>query len=272
MCLSYVRHSNGCSYIDIFNHTSQKSYYSSDYEPIRSYGKYDFQQWVENWRDETTGDDLTDIAQFATQPRQHVKFREGDVFRFKINRRLYGYGRILLDYALMRRKNEPFWDILAGKPLVCSVYHIVTDRDDVSVMELGCLHSLPSVHIMDNHLYYGTYEIIGNIPIDESEDYPIMYGNSIDARYRAVLLQCGKLYQRDDNSTALFHDFTNQGIGFGLNFKLSVLQECIKDGSNAPYWAQDDRKVNRDLRNPKFRNELERVCKQFDVVPSQLIK
>lgn len=271
MCLSYVRHSSGYSYISLYSITSQKCYYSNDYEPIRSYGMYDFQQWVDTWCSETSQDDLTDVARFAIQPRQHVKFREGDVFRFKINRRLYGYGRILLDYALMRKRKVPFWDILMGKPLVCSVYHIATERNDVTVEELAQLNSLPSVHMMDNRLFYGDFEIIGNIPIGASEDYPILYGNSIDARCRAVLLQCGKLYRKYENGTALFSGFTNQGIGFGLDFNLSVLLECIADGSNAPYWAQDNHKVNRDLRNPKFRLELEQVCKQFNIAPSQLI-
>jgi hypothetical protein len=64
----------------------------------------------------------------------------------------------------------------------------------------------------------------------------------------------------------------NHGIGFNLNFRLSVLLECIAQGSNDPYWAQDNQIVNRDLRNPKFRTELEQICKQFNLEPSQLIK
>lgn len=272
MCLSYSRHNNGFYHLDIYSHTSQRCYYSNHYEFTRSYGKYDFQQWVENWCRETTADDLIDVSQFSALPRQHVKFREGDVFRFKINRRLYGYGRILLDYTLMRKKKEPFWDILAGKPLACSVYHIVTERKDVSIGELEPLNSLPSVHMMDNRLFYGDFEIIGNLPIRGKEDYPIMYGNSISALYRAVHLQCGKLHLRDDNGTALYRDFTKGEIGFGLDFQLSILQACIEAGSNTPYWNQNHRKIFNDLRNPKFRTELEQICKQFGLLPSMLIK
>ena len=272
MGLSYGRSSSGYSYIDICSHTSQKCYYSNAYAPICSYGKDDFQQWVENWCSETTRDDLSDISNFATQLRQLVKFREGDVFRFKINRRLYGYGRVILDYALMRKKKEPFWDVLMGKPTACSVYHIVTERKDVTLDELRELDSLPSVHMMDNRLFYGDFEIIGNIPISEHEDYPIMYGGSISALYQGVLLQCGKLYRKIDGGTALYNNFMNNGIGFNLSFQLSVLLECIEQGSNDPYWAQDNWKVNSDLRNPKFRTELEQICKQFDLEPSQLIK
>lgn len=271
MRLSYKRDSSGDAYIDVFSDISQRCYYSNDYEPIRSYGKYDFQNWVEAWCQETTEEDLVDISRFSALPRQHIKFREGDVFRFKINRRLYGYGRILLDYALMRKKKEPFWDILMGKPLACSVYHIVTERNDVTIEELAQLNSLPSVHMMDNRLYYGDFEIIGNIPIREFEDYPIMYGNSIDARCRAVLLQCGKLFLKDENSTALFYDFANHSIGFDLNFTLPALLECIESDSNDPYWAQRHWRIRRDLRNPKLRNELTKICEQFGIAQSQLI-
>ncbi len=273
MCLSYLRHNIDHSYVDIYSHDTQKCYYSSHNEPMRTEGIGDFQQWVADWCAETTEADLADVAAFAAESRKHIKFREGDVFRFKINRRLYGYGRILVDYALMRKKKEPFWDILMGKPLACSVYHIVTERDDVSVEELKALPSLPSEHMMDNKLYYGEYEIIGNIPIGEREDYPIQYGSSSDARYRAVLLQCGKLYRKIPDKEALSNDFRMGGIGFNLYANLYVLQQCIQEKSNEPYWDSQVWNIcNNDLRNPKYREELERVCRQFDIEPSQLIK
>ena len=273
MCLSYLRHTTGRSYMDLYSHDTQKCYYSNGCEPVCTEGIRDFQQWVVNWCAETTEADLADVAAFAAEYRQHVKFREGDVFRFKINRRLYGYGRILLDYALMRKKKEPFWDILAGKPLACSVYHIATERADVTVDKLRKLPSLPSRHMMDNKLYYGEYEIIGNIPIGEHEDYPIMYGNSSDARYRAVMFQCGKIYRSFSDQEAFSSDYRMGGIGFDLNVKLHILRQCIREGSNAPYWdAQVYNLFNNDLRNPKHRKDLERVCKQFDIEISQLIK
>lgn len=273
MCLSYVRHSRGHSYIDLYSHDTQKGYYANDNEPVLKEGIQDFKQWVENWCAETTEADLADVTAFAAESRKHVKFREGDVFRFKLTRRLYGYGRILLDYALMRKNKEPFWDILAGKPLACSVYHIATERADVTLEELRQLPSLPSQHMMDNKLYYGEYEIIGNILIGEHEDYPIMYGSSTHMGERAVCLQCGKLHCKIPNKEALFHDFRMGGIGFHLFANLSVLYQCIRAGSNTPFWErQVNTLFNNDLRNPKFRTELEQVCKQFDIAPSQLIK
>ena len=271
MCLYWSRNNSGYATFDLYSDVSQRCYYANNYEYVRSYGAYDFQAWVEAWCRETTEEDLADIARFAELPRIHVKFREGDVFRFKINRRLYGYGRILLDYELMRRKKEPFWNILAGKPLVVAVYRIATERDDVSVEELENLPSLPSSCMMDNRLYYGDFQIIGNLPVRESEDYPIMYGEKFESRLIAVL-QCGKRFLKNEQETRLFKmDFRNDGIGFAPKFQLSVLLECIEKGTNDPYWENQRPRFHGDLRNPKYRPELEQVCAQFGITPEDLI-
>ena len=111
------------------------------------------------------------------------------------------------------------------------------------------------------------------IKVGAHEDYPIMYGNSSDARCRAVHLQCGRQFRTIPDKEALFDDFRMGGIGFNLKVKLDVLQQCIREGSNAPYWdGQAHNLFNNDLRNPKYRKNLERVCKQFGLSPSQLIK
>lgn len=267
MCLAY-----GKGYVSLTNQTSRCSYYVSGYDPLDIDNLEGFSQWVLHWCEDTTQEDREDIIKFASQARKHVKYQEGDVFRFKINRHLYGYGRILLDYDKMRKKKEPFWDILMTKPLVCSVYHIATENKYLTLKELKYLQSLPSTIITDNDLFYGEFEIIGNIPVRDREDYPIMYGDSIHIRENAVVLQCGKLYRRIENGAAIYRGFTNNGVGFSLNVKLPILLQCIAQNSNTPYWDQNNRSVNGDLRNPKFRAELEQICKQFGIAPSQLIK
>ena len=241
-------------------------YYSNSYLQDEFRDLSGFSRWVEDWCAETSDAEREDVFRYSQHKRLHVRYREGDVFRFKIGRRLYGYGRILLDYDKMRKEKEPFWDILMSKPLVCSVYHIVTERTDVSVDELKTLRSLPSTIIADNSLYYGEYEIIGNIPIAGDEDYPIMYGNSIHMGEKAVCYQCGKIFQKIDNDTALYSGFRNNGVSFILNFMLDILLQCIREGSNAPYWSNYYAHwVDRDLRNPKHADKLEKVKEQFDL-------
>jgi hypothetical protein len=267
-----MRLAYGKGYISLDNRTSMRTYYSSVYDPLSFNNLEGFAQWVLQWCADTTIEDCENITRFSLQARKHVKYQEGDVFRFKINRRQYGYGRIILDYDKMRKKKEPFWDILMTKPLVCSVYHIVTENKHLTINELGNLQSLPSTIITDNDLFYGDFEIIGNIPLGEKEDYPIIYGKNINLREPAVCLQCGRLYRKIDNGPIL-HDYLNDyGVSFDMDFELSVLKECIAAGSNAPYWEKGGWFIDHDLRNPKLYKEREEICEQFGIPASQLMK
>jgi hypothetical protein len=72
--------------------------------------------WVDNWCLNTEEKELKDINEFAHRTKIHQKFKEGDFFRFRINRRLFGYGRILVDYAQMRKDGIQFWDVFTFQP------------------------------------------------------------------------------------------------------------------------------------------------------------
>ena len=254
----------GYKNISLYNDKLNSCYYSNAYLNETVHNINQFSEWVEKWCNETTDADKQEFSLLSQQKRRHIKYNEGDVFRFKIGRRQYGYGRILLDYDKMRKLNEPFWDILMTKPVVCSVYHIITDSKDISIDELKKLNSLPSTIIADNSLFYGEYEIIGNLPVTDSEDYPIMYGNSINAYEKAVCYQCGKVVRKIDNEKEIHGGFRHNGVSFRLNFTVEVLQKCIEEKSNKPYWdLYYYHSVNEDLRNPKHKDKLLQIKKQF---------
>lgn len=260
MKLSYIG-----NYITLYNENTECDYYSSAYEQTKPDNLDNFIEWVEKWSADTTIKDIEAITEFSHRKRKHVKYNEGDVFRFKINRRLYGYGRIILNYDKMRKQKEPFWDILMCKPLVCSVYHIVTENKNLKVDDIKDLKSLPSCIIADNALFYGEYEVIGNIPIKEQEDYPIMCGR-MDLREKTAYLQCGKLYRKIENTDAIPCGFINNSVCFHANVRIDILIECIEKNSNLPYWNNYyPFIVESDLRNPKFKKEFEQICRLFDV-------
>ena len=262
MCLHYHR-----DYLTLYNANTDRAYFTNSYVNLQLRELPDFIRWVVQWCDETTAEDIMDVTAFANEKRKRVKYKEGDVFRYKIDRRHYGYGRILLDYNLMRKNKEPFWDILMGTPLVCSAYHIVTTRKDVSVDELSALRSLPSCFVADNNIFYGENKIIGNIPVTEYEDYPIMYGGSIAAGDKAVCWQQGKVYRVIAQAKQLDNRFRNNGVRFRLNVDAEVLRKCIAAGNSNPYWLEYWQwgLTEQDLRNPKYRKELANIKKQFDL-------
>lgn len=254
-------------FVVLYNSTTQCSYYSMRYENSDISDIKEFENWVLNWCNETTEEDIKDIENFSKRPRRHIKYNEGDVFRFKIDRRLYGYGRIILDFDKMRKEKIEFWNVLMSKPLICSVFHILTERTDVTVDELKKIKSLPSTIIADNNLFYGEYEIIGNIPLAENEDFPIMYGKSIEIGKNSICLQYGKVFREIENGELLYDGFRKNSVSFSLNFHKKVLLNCIKLNSNEPYWKEYYQHfVNSDLRNPKFKKEINEICKQMGVI------
>lgn len=270
MMLSFDR-----GYVTVVNHTAEQCFYRSLYNTERPETLKAFSTWVDNWCFNTGEQELKDVNEFANRTKIHQRFKEGDFFRFRINRKLFGYGRILVDYAQMRKEGIPFWDEFMGKPLCVAVYHIATEDANVTPATLVNLKMLPSQMIMDNIFFYGECEIIGNIPIDPDEDnYTIHYGRSIDARKPNYLYyQCGKKCvalkgekELDLNGDGVLGDFRHKSIGWDLDIRLSILLECIQKKSNEPYWNMIPAwKANQDLRNPKFKKELRQIQKQMGI-------
>lgn len=257
-------------YITLGNYTTQQTYFSSYFAGLKPMTEEELQDFLRQWIADTDEAELEKIQAFATAKRKHCKFREGDFFRFKIDRTHYGYGRILLDVSLLKKSGVKVWNILMGRPLVVSVYHIITENPAVDIQELSGLKSCPSQFIMDNRFYYGEYEIIGNAPLPENVDYPIMYGRSISGTNRnKIMFQRGRIYKEiplEGNNVIGDCDFKNNGISFALSiYNRNILAECIKANSNAPYWAGRQEGFAQDIRNPKYEKELAEVMEQMQV-------
>lgn len=267
MCLSFSQ-----GFIDLYSCDNECSFYTNAYDEKKTKSIKDFALWVKQWCAETTEEDINEIQAFASAPRKNIKYNEGDVFRFKIDRRLYGFGRIVADYDIIRKNKTEFWDILLGKALVCSVYHIISDEKNITIENLKELESLPSCFMADNRIFYGEYEIVGNIPISDDEDYPIMYGESINFTERnmgRINFQRGAVFKSIFGAEVLSgcENFRNNGFGFNLNVRKDILLECIKRKSNQPYWNKyNEYTVNQDLRNPKFEKERIAVYAQMGLM------
>ena len=85
-----------------------------------------------------------------------INFNEGDFFAFKISRREWCFGRILMDVSKLRKdenfeKNKNYGLAhLMGKPLIIKVYHKISDNKNIDLKELSKCLALPSQAIMDN--------------------------------------------------------------------------------------------------------------------------
>ncbi len=263
-------------YLYIGNKANQRTLYSSYTAGLDSMPKAELGDFLARWVEETDDAQMAKIKEFARGERKHCKYEEGDFFRFALDRTHYGYGRILLDVVKRRNLGEKDWEILMGKPLIVKVYHIVTTDPGVSPEILENYTACPAQYIMDNRFYYGDYEIVGNRSIrkEVEEEYPVMYGRSIDGRDRdKIMLQIGSFYRELplEKNQVIFGNRVvpgisrNNGIGFELLTDKRLLESCIAAGSNAPYWERDAGYAESDIRNPKNREILRAVLLQFGI-------
>ena len=262
----------------IANYTSQRTYYSEIFSEKEKISLDDLKKWLDKWMKETTEEDLEEIEEFKNAKRKHCKFNEGDFFAFKISRREWCFGRILLDVSKLRKdenfkKNKNYGLAnLMGKPLIIKVYHKISDNKNIDLKELSKCLALPSQAIMDNIFYYGEAIILGNLPLKpEENDMFISVSESISGIDKNIAyLQYGLIYREIPLSDyeKLIKDLKigaqtlrREGIGFVID--TYKLKECIEAKSNSPFWEKYKKRNVPDLKNPDHIELKRKIFKAF---------
>ena len=262
----------------IANYTSQRTYYSETFTEKEKISLEDLKKWLDKWMKETTEEDLEEIEEFKNAKRKHCKFNEGDFFAFKISRREWCFGRILLDVSKLRKdenfeKNKNYGLAhLMGKPLIIKVYHKISDNKNIDLKELSKCLALPSQAIMDNIFYYGEAIILGNLPLKpEENDMFISVSESISGIDKNIAyLQYGLIYREIPLSDyeKLIKDLKigaqtlrREGIGFVID--TYKLKECIEAKSNSPFWEKYKKRNVPDLKNPDHIELKRKIFKAF---------
>ena len=262
----------------IANYTSQRTYYSETFTEKEKISLDDLKKWLDKWMKETTEEDLEEIEEFKNAKRKHCKFNEGDFFAFKISRREWCFGRILLDVSKLKKdenfkKNKNYGlTNLMGKPLIIKVYHKISDNKNINLKELSKCLALPSQAIMDNIFYYGEAVILGNLPLKpEENDMFISVSESISGIDKNIAyLQYGLIYREIPLSDyeKLIKDLKigpqtlrREGIGFVID--TYKLKECIEAKSNSPFWEKYKKRNVPDLKNPDHIELKRKIFKAF---------
>ena len=262
----------------IANYTSQRTYYSETFTEKEKISLDDLKKWLDKWMKETTEEDLEEIEEFKNAKRKHCKFKEGDFFAFKLSRREWCFGRILMDVSKLRKdenfeKNKNYGLAhLMGKPLIIKVYHKISDNKNIDLKELSKYSALPSQPIMDNIFYYGEAVILGNLPLKpEENDMFISVSESISGIDKNIAyLQYGLIYREiplSDYEKLIkelkigAQTLRREGIGFVID--TYKLKECIEAKSNYPFWEKYKKRNIPDLKNPDYIELKRKIFKAF---------
>jgi len=120
-----------------------------------------------------------------------------------------------------------------GQPLIVKVYKKTNNSINTGIDQLENCGAFPPQPLMDNTIFYGEYQIIGNrqLKIDEVE-FPISYSRSLSALDRdTVYLQYGMIYLEKSikeyskylvNEKAEINPFRYESIGFSVNVLIDI--------------------------------------------------
>ena len=153
-----------------------------------------------------------------------------------------------------------------GTALIVKVYHKMSDTKNIDIAELERCCSLPGQAVMDNHIYYNQYPIIGNLPVSnvDMNDAYLSVSRSINYNDSDIAyLQYGLIYKEIPLSEYKKYEeehwpaYRTEGIGFCLD--IDGLEDCIKEKSNDKYFEIN----TNDLRAPEHAKDREIIFKLF---------
>ncbi|SKC10841.1 Immunity protein 26 [Soonwooa buanensis] len=269
---NYVEVSVG--YLTCGNFDTQKTFYSTRWDKKQQIEKT-CEELILEYIDNSTPTSLKEVEMFSKEKRKNHKYKTGDYFRFKISREEYGFGRILLDINKIRKqklidtKNGLFY--LMGPPLLIQIFAYKSFDKNVEIDFLDKQPKLPSDYIMDNLIFYGEYEIIGNRNVTNEEfDFPISYGKSIKFGSNNVFLQWGFIhlelpvktfskYLHIEGKSFSSNPYGYYSIGFDSAYGNFEIDNMLKNDGNLNFSEVNHYKAEYDLRNPnnsKIKEEI----------------
>lgn len=273
----------------IGSHTNQKTFYSRDWE-FQEAGS-SVSEMIAEFIDNSPESHLKEIEVFRNSKRENVKYKSGDFFAFKLNRKEFGFGRVLLDVHKARKKGlipeGHGLSLLMFTPVLIKMYAYKSENKKVDLEHLKKQKALPSDYIMDNALFYGDYEILGNIPLERDEiDFPISYGNKLALTSPNVFLQWGLIHkevpkkvfnkytsginlkmEEPNPSSYVRNPYGYYGIGIRPCYSTFDILNTIDNNGEFNYENHEYFKADWDLRNPKNKSILHEILTSFGLDP-----
>jgi hypothetical protein len=280
--------------VDIGSYTTQTTFYSTSWDLPDGLGTWGTRETIERFIAESPDHHREQIKRFKTAQRLNVKFKSGDYFALKLDRARYGFGRVLLDITALRKARliapEHGLNLAMGHPVVVQLYARATDTKALAPTELQSVRTLPTSLMMDNKLLYGEYEIVGHNDLAEEDfEFPISYGQSIDARRPGlVFLQWGLIHRElprsrfnkyltcDDLPPQLEYSgsggnnpFGFYSIGFSPHYDGRDVLDAVQQGGVFDFDRRPAYFKRLDLRNPRNASFRKEILEAFGLHPEK---
>lgn len=189
--LSYSTIVNGPKPINVgFTYLTDQCAYNTNYNVDRtlfnsSFLKHrpigDLEDWIEEISNSVTDELKKEISEFRALERKRVKYKPGDIFSFRIDTSIYGFGQVLLNINDIRGQFKVFNNAslgsVFGASVLARIFCHTSDNKKPNKESLRSSIALPSIILRDNQIHYGEYELVDYLGLTESDfDFPISFG------------------------------------------------------------------------------------------------
>lgn len=269
--------------LTIGNYTAQRTFYSSYWDHDRN-RDLSVAERIHEFVKESPPNHFEEIEVFKHLKRKHQQFKVGDYFCFKLSRTQYGFGRVLLNIHELFRSNiidrKHGFGKYMGHAIVVQLFAYKSDSKQVDIQILDQCATIPVDLMMDNHLLYGDYEIIGHRQIQDDEyDFPISFGcsfrglktpNTIELQWGLIQLEIplSRLPGHLAGSASFKRPFAHGGIGFDPPYCHRAIQKALANEGifnfDSGYYDEKG-----DLRNPINKGIRHDVLSLFGLDPTK---
>jgi hypothetical protein len=289
--LSYSTIINGSKPINVgFTYLTDQCAYNTNYNVDRtlfnsSYLKPrlsldDLTNWIDDISNSATDELKKEISEFKALKRKRVKYKSGDIFSFRIDTSIYGFGQILLNINKIRNQFQVFNNASIGSAFGASVLARIfchtSSRKKPIKENLSSSISLPSIILRDNQIHYGEYEIVEYMELRESDfEFPISFGLDNNLADPFHYLNYGfvtktrsknetpKEFIEKESAKSLDSPYRNNGSMGIVPFTLNELLRTQENGldwfwQNVKYYS-----FEHDLRNPNNKQIKTKIFNHF---------
>ena len=289
--LSYSTIINGPKPINVgFTYLTDQCAYNTNYNVDRTLfnSRYlihrlsidDLNNWIEEISNSATDELKKEISEFKTLKRKRVKYKPGDIFSFRIDSSIYGFGQILLEINKIRSQFKVFNNAsigsVFGASVLARIFCHTSNNKKPNKESLSSSISLPSIILRDNQIHYGEYELVEYMELRESDfEFPISFGLENNVADPFHYLHYGfvtktraknetpKEFIEKEGVKTLDSPYRNNGSMGIVPFILSELQQTQKNGlkwfwENVKYYSYAN-----DLRSPSNHQIKAKVFKHF---------
>lgn len=212
------------------------------------------------------------IDRMRNSPHQTVKYFNGDIFRFEIDREHYGFGIVIGQIAKMRKDGllpkDHVLNHVMTVPLLVRYYRIMTKNHGLPLGEILASPLLPAEIISDNHLIWGVAEIVGSKKLEAADiDFPMHAGYMLSSKTNEKRFRfcwgLGMFISKPDDDYPILWDSKNTYINHLDNNAVSVGVD--PDSIIREFRGESPHRSWGDIRHPKYADAKEKVFRFLEI-------